>query len=136
MNVVNLTPWEFVRATTGAAGFDLRAHITGKIRLTSSYVKIPTGIRVAVPDYYCGEVRPRSSITLRNIDIPLGTIDSDYRGEISVLARCLEGDQLIEPGDRIAQLVLVPLFRPRLDFVATLDETARGEGGFGSTGVK
>lgn len=136
MKVVNATPWDFVRATTGAAGFDLRAHITGKIRLTSSYVKIPTGIRIAIPDYYCGEVRPRSSITLRNIDVALGTIDSDYRGEISVLARCLEGDQLIGPGDRIAQLVLVPLFRPRIDLVESLDVTDRNEGGFGSTGVK
>ncbi len=120
----------------GAVGMDLYSAKTsylepGKIEL------FPTGIKVAVPNGYELQIRPRSSLALQGIGIvnSPGTIDNDYRGEIKV---CLInfGKQpfLIRRGDRIAQAVLSPVVRPKIRFVDSLDPTARGEGGFGHTG--
>ena len=101
---------------------------------------IGTGIAVAIPEGYAGFVQPRSGLALRHglsfANTP-GLIDSHYRGEIRVIAVNLDRDQSIEirRGDKIAQLVVQPIVRCELVEVAQLDPTARGEGGFGSTGV-
>lgn len=128
-------------ATEGSAGMDLRAAIEGKAILPAGdKLMVPTGFCIAVPPGYEAQVRPRSGLAAKSVVTVLntpGTIDSDYRGEIKVIlmnhsARPL----LIEPGDRIAQLVIAPVIHADWDEVETLDATTRGEGGFGSTGVK
>lgn len=99
---------------------------------------IPTGWRIALPLGFEAQVRPRSGLALRHgILIPNapGTIDSDYRGEIQViLMNAGDAEFEIERGDRIAQLVVAPVTRPEWVEVVSLDETGRGEGGFGHTG--
>jgi dUTP pyrophosphatase len=99
---------------------------------------IPTGLRIAIPEGFEAQVRPRSGLALRHgILIPNapGTIDSDYRGEIQViLMNAGEADFEIARGDRIAQLVIAPVVRPDWVEVDSLDETDRGDGGFGHTG--
>ncbi len=123
----------------GAAGADL-VH-AGSEALTlgpGERVLIPTGVRLAIPQGYEGQVRPRSGLAVRKgltvLNAP-GTIDSDFRGEIAVPLINLGAEAVtIAPGERIAQLVFSPVVRAR--FVpANLDTTARGEGGFGSTGT-
>lgn len=126
-------------ATAGSAGSDLRAAVEGEIVLVpGERVLVPTGFRLAIPEGYEGQVRPRSGLALRSgITLPNapGTIDADYRGELKVILMN-QGDApfVIARGDRIAQLVVVPV--PAVEFVevADLDETGRGEGGFGHTG--
>lgn len=124
------------RATEGSAGFDLYAdeiaHLAGH-----AYALIRTGIRVRMPKGLEGQIRPRSGLATRGVTVlnAPGTIDSDYRGELKVLLiNHGHFDQKIEVGQRIAQLVFVPL----ADVVATegviSDATGRGSGGFGSTG--
>ena len=100
---------------------------------------IPTGISVAIPPGYEGQVRPRSGLAARHgialVNAP-GTIDADYRGEIQVIAINLGSEDFaVSRGDRIAQLVIAPVLAVELDLVDDLDGTARGAGGFGSTGV-
>lgn len=125
-------------ATPGSAGIDLRAAINtilqpGERRL------IGTGIAIAIPDGYEAQVRPRSGLALKHgitvLNAP-GTIDADYRGEIGVILHNA-GDQPfgVKRGDRIAQLVFAPVVQAAFSVVADLDDTARGAGGFGSTGV-
>ena len=125
--------------TQGAAGLDLRAAISGPLILRpGARQAIPTGLRIAIPNGFEAQVRPRSGLALRHgILIPNapGTIDSDYRGEIQViLMNAGESDFEIQRGDRIAQLVVAPVIRPEWVEVKSLDETDRGEGGFGHTG--
>ena len=126
-------------ATEGAAGLDLRAVVEKEFVLhPGDRVSVPTGIAVAVPPGYEGQVRSRSGLALRHgIVLPNspGTIDSDYRGELQVIL-WNTGDEpfAIRRGDRIAQLVLAPVDRLSWDEVDELPETPRGEGGFGSTG--
>jgi len=131
-----------VQATPGAAGFDLCAQVDTPIRLyAGERVKVPTGLRVAIPAGYEGQVRPRSGLAINHgitvVNAP-GTIDSDYRGEVAVLLVNLgKVDFMIFDGDRIAQLVVAPVPAVRLVQVARAEDlgtTARGEGGFGSTG--
>jgi dUTP pyrophosphatase len=125
--------------TSGAAGFDLRAAVTETLPLHPGERRlIPTGLRIALPAGYEAQVRPRSGLALRHgILIPNapGTIDADYRGEIQVILMN-SGDAVFEVqrGDRIAQLVVAPVVAPLWLEVETLDETERGEGGFGHTG--
>lgn len=125
--------------TDGAAGMDLMAAISDTLTLApSERVAVPTGLAVAIPEGYEAQVRPRSGLAFRHgltiLNAP-GTIDSDYRGEIKVLLINLGADHVrIERGMRIAQMVLAPVCRASLDLVDTLDETGRGDGGFGSTG--
>jgi dUTP pyrophosphatase len=99
---------------------------------------VATGLAMAIPDGYEIQVRPRSGLALKHgISLPNtpGTIDSDYRGELKVIMINLGQDAfVIRRGDRIAQLVLAPVVRAAWEEVVDLDETARGEGGFGSTG--
>ena len=100
---------------------------------------IPTGIKIAIPDGYEAQIRPRSGLALnQKITIPNtpGTIDSDYRGEIRVLLRNDGEDPFtLRFGDRIAQMVFVPVVQANFIPVKALDETKRGSGGFGSTGI-
>jgi dUTP pyrophosphatase len=124
-----------------AAGVDLCAALDAPLRLgAGARTAVPTGLALAIPPGWEGQVRPRSGLALRRgitvLNAP-GTIDADYRGELMVLLVNLDGgEQTIEPGERIAQLVIAPVARPELIEVAELEPTLRGAGGFGSTGQK
>lgn len=126
--------------TKNSAGMDLRACITENIILKKGERKlIKTGISIALPENYEAQVRPRSGLALKNgitvLNTP-GTIDADYRGEIGVILINLgDSDFTIERGMRIAQMVIAPVVQAELAEVKELDETSRGKGGFGSTGV-
>ncbi len=127
-------------ATPGAAGMDLVAAITGAYELSpGARTLVPTGIRIAVPEGFEAQVRPRSGWALKQgLVVPNapGTIDSDYRGEVGVILMNLGTEPVrIERGARIAQLVFAPVVRAQWAPVAALSETARGAGGFGHTGV-
>jgi dUTP pyrophosphatase len=129
-------------ATDGAAGLDLSAAIDAPIVLApQERARVPTGLVIALPEGHEGQVRPRSGLAaklgLTVLNAP-GTIDEDYRGELQVLLVNLGSvPATIEPGDRIAQLVVAPVTRVSVELVeeAELGDTARGQGGFGSTGV-
>lgn len=127
-------------ATAGSAGLDLRAAVGGEIWIAPGARRIvPTGFRIAVPPGWEGQVRARSGLALRHgLALPNapGTIDSDYRGEVGVLLVNLgERPVRIRRGERIAQLVLAPVGRAVVAEVERLDDTGRGGGGFGSTGL-
>lgn len=124
--------------TAGAAGLDVYAAIDEPIHLRSlERARVPSGFAIAIPRGYEGQVRPRSGAAWKHgLSIPNapGTIDSDYRGEVAVLLVNLGSDPVtIEPGQRIAQLVICPVVRAELVEVDELDDTARGPGGFGHT---
>lgn len=127
-------------ATAGAAGLDLQAACTDPVSIApGARVLIPTGLAMAVPAGFEAQVRPRSGLALKQgltvLNSP-GTIDSDYRGEVQViLANLGQAPAVIERGMRIAQLVFAPVWQALWQPVASLDTTARGAGGFGSTGV-
>jgi len=127
------------RATVTSAGFDLRAAVDEPVSLPpGSRALVPTGISMAIPAGHEGQVRPRSGLAIKHgvtlLNSP-GTIDSDYRGEIKVIMINLGEDTfVIHRGDRIAQLVISTLTDCELVGVESLDETPRGEGGFGSSG--
>ena len=128
-------------ATAESAGMDLRAACVEPILLQpGKRALIPTGLTMALPAGFEAQIRPRSGLAYRHgvtmLNTP-GTIDSDYRGEIKVLAVNL-GEQpfRIEFGDRIAQMVIAPQLQATIREVAILPDTERGGGGFGSTGVK
>lgn len=131
-------------ATAGAAGADLRANLPPDSRAAGLTLApmvrllVPTGLRMAVPRGYELQLRPRSGLALRQgltlLNTP-GTIDSDYRGPVGVILINLdEAPQHIAHGDRIAQAVLAPVCLARFALTPALDDTARGAGGFGSTG--
>ena len=125
-------------ATAGSAGMDLKANILEPIQLKArSSVVIPTGIYVALPDGCEMQIRGRSGLAFKyDIVSHLGTLDADYRGEIKVkLFNLSDNDFVINPGERIAQMVIARYEKIEWDEVAVLDETDRGEGGFGSTGM-
>jgi dUTP pyrophosphatase len=127
-------------ATAGAAGADLVAAVEGELWIEpGARVLVPTGLRVAVPAGYEAQVRPRSGLALRHgIVLPNapGTIDADYRGELLVILQNTgKVPFAVRRGDRIAQLVLAPVERAHFEEVRGLDETARGSGGFGHTGL-
>ena len=125
-------------ATAGSAGMDLKANILEPIQLKArSSVVIPTGIYVALPDGCEMQIRGRSGLAFKyDIVSHLGTLDADYRGEIKVkLFNLSDNDFVINPGERIAQIVIARYEKIEWDEVAVLDETDRGEGGFGSTGM-
>jgi dUTP pyrophosphatase len=126
--------------TPDAAGLDLPAALDAVQTIApGGRLLVPTGWSVALPSGYEGQVRPRSGLALRYgvtvLNSP-GTIDADYRGEIKVLLVNLGSEPFVlGPGDRIAQLVIAPVAPVRVRVVPVLDATARGEGGYGSTGV-
>lgn len=128
-------------ATPQSAGLDLRANLDEPLTLRPMERRIiPTGLRIALPEGYEAQVRPRSGLALKHgitvLNSP-GTIDSDYRGELGVLLINLSTeDFVVEPGERIAQMVIARHEQAEFDLVAELDQTLRGEGGYGHTGVK
>ena len=125
--------------TAQSAGLDLRAALEGDLVLApGDRALVPTGLFLQIPPGYEAQVRPRSGLALKRgltvLNAP-GTIDADYRGEVGViLVNLYAAEQIIAPGDRVAQLLFAPVTRGELIEVAALDETARGGGGFGSTG--
>ena len=127
--------------TSGSSGMDLAANIDASIDLgPGKSVIVPTGLAVALPKGFEIQIRPRSGLAAKkNISVlnTPGTIDADYRGEIKVILINL-GDQkfTIEKGLRIAQMVVCPVVKAQLEEVNELNDTARGEDGFGSTGTK
>ena len=128
-------------ATPGSAGMDLRANIDAPITLAPGERKlIPTGIYIALPVGYEAQIRPRSGLALKygiGLANMLGTCDSDYRGEIRVILINLgQEDFVVNDGERIAQMVITKHERAEWVVVYELDETERGEGGYGHTGVK
>ena len=127
-------------ATMDSAGMDLRAALEDFISLPpGGRALIPTGIALALPSGYEGQVRPRSSLALKHgvtvLNSP-GTLDADYRGELKVLLMN-HGDQpfIVRRGERVAQLVLAPTITVSLQEASDLPESDRGKGGFGSTGI-
>lgn len=127
-------------ATAGAAGLDLAAAVAGELVIEAgARALVPTGLRIAVPVGFEAQVRPRSGLALRHgILLPNapGTIDADYRGEIQVIVwNTGDAPFVVRRGDRIAQLVIAPVARAVIELVAELDDTARGAGGFGHTGL-
>ena len=125
--------------TAQSAGMDLRAALEGDLVLApGERALVPTGLFLQIPPGYEAQVRPRSGLALKRgltvLNAP-GTIDADYRGEVGViLVNLSAAEQIIAPGDRVAQLLFAPVTRGELIEVAALEETARGGGGFGSTG--
>jgi dUTP pyrophosphatase len=128
-----------VYMTEGAAGLDLCADIDGRIDLAPmARALIPTGIAIALPIGFEAQIRPRSGLALKQgfalVNSP-GTIDSDYRGEIQIIAINLGSDSIvIERGQRIAQMILQRVIRAQWQEVSELPSSARQEGGFGHTG--
>lgn len=129
--------------TAGAAGMDLRAAVPDDrpiILLPGRRVLVPTGMVVEIPHGFEGQVRPRSGLALKHgitcLNTP-GTIDSDYRGELKVIL-VNHGDEefSVTRGMRIAQIVIAPVVQARIEERTHADETARGAGGFGSTGTR
>lgn len=127
--------------TIGSSGMDIAAFLDNEILIQPSEKKIiPTGIKLKIPKGYEVQIRPRSGLAANNdvtvLNTP-GTIDSDYRGEIKVIL-FNHGKNIfkVENGLRIAQMVLCPVIEAKLSEVEIIDETERGEGGFGSTGTK
>lgn len=127
-------------ASAGAAAMDLHACIDEAVTLhAGERVTIPTGIAIGLPDPgYVGLVFARSGLGIKKgicLSNGVGVIDSDYRGEIAVgLYNSSQEDYTVQPGERIAQLAVVPVVQTQIEMVDTLDETQRGAGGFGSTG--
>jgi dUTP pyrophosphatase len=128
--------------TSEAAGMDLRAAVPEDAPLTlkpGARELVPTGFAMAIPPGFEAQIRPRSGLALKHglslVNAP-GTIDSDYRGEIKIIL-INQGDEDFEisRGMRIAQMVIAPILQVAIEPVTSLDDTARGAGGFGSTGV-
>jgi len=126
-------------ATSGSSGMDLRADVEGEVALKPGEIKlISTGIYVSIPEGYEAEIRPRSGLALKHgvslVNTP-GTIDSDYRGLLSLIMINHGKDEfLIRRGDRVAQMVMKEVVKANIEVVEELDETVRSGGGFGHTG--
>ena len=142
VQIVNKSAYEApFYATVNSAGMDLKANIEESITLAPlQRAMVPTGLYIALPEGTEAQVRPRSGLAAKHgvtvLNTP-GTIDADYRGEIKVILVNLSNDPFtINPGERIAQMVVARYEKVEWDIVDTLDETERGAGGFGSTGTK
>lgn len=126
-------------ATAGSSGMDVRADLAAPIELTPlQRYMVPTGLFIEIPEGYEAQVRPRSGLAVKQgitcLNTP-GTVDADYRGEIKVILINLSNEtQVIQPGDRIAQLVFQKVEKIQLVEVVEIAATERGEGGFGHTG--
>ena len=127
--------------TDGSSGMDIAANIKANIEIKpGKTVIIPTGLAVSIPKNFEIQIRPRSGLAAKNqisvLNTP-GTIDADYRGELKVILINLGNNSfVVEKGLRIAQMVLCPIIKANIREVETLENTKRGSGGFGSTGVK
>ena len=142
VQIVNKSAYEApFYATVNSAGMDLKANIEESITLAPlQRAMVPTGLYIALPEGTEAQVRPRSGLAAKHgvtvLNTP-GTIDADYRGEIKVILVNLSNDPFtINPGERIAQMVVARYEKVEWDEVESLDETERGAGGFGSTGTK
>lgn len=142
IKVVNTGKQELPKyQTPKSAGMDLRADIESAIEIKPmERVLIPTGLHMQIPDGYESQVRPRSGLALKKgitvLNTP-GTLDGDFTGNVGVILINLSTDRFtVEPGDRIAQLIISPIVQAELVKVDRLDETERGDGGFGHSGVK
>lgn len=140
VRIINDSRWDAPSyATEGSAGVDLKANIDDPITLAPLHrVVVPTGLRIALPKGTEAQVRPRSGLAAKHgitvLNTP-GTIDADYRGEVGViLINLSDKDFVINPGERVAQMVLARYERFEWEEVEQLDSTSRGEGGLGSTG--
>lgn len=140
VRIINDSRWDAPSyATEGSAGVDLKANIEEPITLAPfQRVVVPTGLRIALPKGTEAQVRPRSGLAAKHgitvLNTP-GTIDADYRGEVGViLINLSDKDFVINPGERVAQMVLARYERFEWEDVEQLDSTSRGEGGLGSTG--
>ncbi|HET7898171.1 MAG TPA: dUTP diphosphatase [Flavisolibacter sp.] len=140
IKIVNQSPFDLPRySTEGSSGMDLRANLSQPVELSSlERCLVPTGLFIELPTGYEAQVRPRSGLAIKQgltcLNTP-GTVDSDYRGEIKVILINLSAEkQIIQPGDRIAQLVIQQVEKAIWQEVEMLEETARSSGGFGSTG--
>lgn len=140
VRIINDSRWDVPSyATEGSAGVDLKANIDDPITLAPlQRVVVPTGLRIALPKGTEAQVRPRSGLAAKHgitvLNTP-GTIDADYRGEVGViLINLSDKDFVINPGERVAQMVLARYERFEWEEVEQLDSTSRGEGGLGSTG--
>jgi dUTP pyrophosphatase len=140
VNIVNKSANELpAYATEGSAGMDLRANLEATVTLMPlERMLIPTGLFIQLPDDHEAQIRPRSGLAIKQgitcLNTP-GTIDSDYRGEIKVILINLSNEpQPVHHGDRIAQMVIAKVEKAALFLVEQLDDTLRGEGGFGHTG--
>ena len=128
-------------STPQSAGMDLRANLSEPVTLHPMERRlIPTGLHISLPEGYEAQIRPRSGLALKKgitvLNSP-GTVDADYRGEVGVLLINLSGeDFVVNDGERIAQMVVARHEQVRFEQVTLLDETERGEGGYGHTGVK
>jgi dUTP pyrophosphatase len=126
-------------ATEGSSGMDITAHLKEPILLQSlERCLVPTGLFIEIPQGYEAQIRPRSGLAIKQgitcLNTP-GTIDSDYRGEIKIILINLSGEaQLIQPGERIAQMVIQKVEKAIWQEVTILQDTTRNSGGFGSTG--
>ena len=127
--------------TSGSSGLDLSANIKTSVKIEPGKTTIiPTGISVSIPKNFEIQIRPRSGLAAKNqisvLNTP-GTIDADYRGEIKVILINLSKETfIVENGARIAQMVVCPVIKAKIKEVDSLDNTSRGSGGFGSTGMK
>lgn len=123
------------QATPGAAGLDLYA-LAGAVVPAGKVVRVSTGVHIEIPLGYAGFIRPRSGLTSKGVMAVSGTIDSDFRGEVQVMILNFgqAADYTVQEGDRIGQLIIVPIASVELIEQAVLSETMRGAGGFGSTG--
>ena len=128
-------------ATPQSAGVDLRANIDEPVELKPlSRALILTGLHIALPEGYEAQIRPRSGLAIKKcitcLNTP-GTIDADYRGDIGVILINLSAETfIVNPGERIAQMIINKFEQAEFELVEELDEKERGEGGFGHTGVK
>lgn len=142
VKIINESPYDLpTYETHSAAGMDIRANITEPLTLAPlQRTLIPTGLRMQLPQGYECQIRPRSGLALKKgitiVNTP-GTVDADYRGEIGIIVINLSNDPYtITPGERIAQMVIKEYVHVKWLPVERIDETERGDGGFGHTGVK
>lgn len=142
VKIVNHAPFDLpAYATALSAGMDLRADLKEPLTLrTLERALIPTGIHIELPAGFEAQIRPRSGLAAKHgisvVNAP-GTIDADYRGEIKVVLVNLSNEPFtVEPGERIAQMVVARHERVEWELAETLEESGRGSGGFGSTGEK
>lgn len=140
IQIVNKSPFPTPSyATPGSAGADIYANLTEAITIAKNQIiLIPTGLFIALPQGFEAQIRSRSGMTLKHgivVANGVGTIDSDYRGEIQVILLNISvTDYLLQPGERIAQMIISPCVQANFVLSSTLESTQRGFGGFGHTG--
>lgn len=142
IKIINQSPYPLPEyATPLSAGLDIRANVESPIELEPlQRVAVPTGLYIALPEGYEAQIRPRSGLALKHgltlLNAP-GTIDADYRGEIkAIVANLSDTKYTIEPGERICQMVVAKHAHVTWQVTEVLEETERGAGGFGHTGIK